>query len=111
MKKKIFEISKKMSELGYRDVLFLEPKDAAKVMTPKRLEIIEAVKKGEIKSIRDLSRKLGRKENVVHQDLMILAEEGVINFRESGNAKIPMLRHQVVWSLPICIEEEVATTA
>lgn len=100
------KISKILSREGYDDVLFLRPEDARKVLTQKRLEIIRTVESEKVDSIRGLARKLDRKENVVYEDLELLFEEGIIDFEEKGNRKIPILRHKNVMVYPIVVEGE-----
>ncbi len=100
------KISRILSREGYNDVLFLSPEDARRVLTEKRLEIIRTVKDEEPESIRGLARRLGRRENVVYEDLELLFEEGIIDFEEEGNRKIPVLRHRNVWVYPIVVERE-----
>lgn len=102
----ILQLSKTLSKEGYEDVLFLSLKDARRVLTEKRLEIIQTIKGKEIESIRDLARKLDRKENVVYDDLKLLFEEGVIDFEEEANRKIPVLRHENIWIQPITMKKK-----
>lgn len=102
----LLKLSKTLSEEGYRDVLFLNLEDARRVLTEKRLEIIETIKSEEIRSIRELAREVERKENVVYDDLKLLFEEGVIDFEEESNRKIPVLRHKNIWIHPLTLKKE-----
>ncbi|KXA95609.1 hypothetical protein AKJ36_00215 [candidate division MSBL1 archaeon SCGC-AAA259I07] len=70
------------------------------------MELIQTIRDEEIESIRDLARKLGRKENVVYDDLKLLFEEGVIDFEEESNRKIPVLRHENIWIRPLVLERK-----
>lgn len=100
-----FRISKILSEHGFKDVLLLEPEDARKVLTEKRREIIELIKNERVESIRELARELERNVSLIHKDLKLLFEEGVIDFKEEGNRKIPILRHKNIIIKPLLLEE------
>lgn len=102
---KPLELSKQLLKKGFEDVLFLNHDTARKVLTEKREEIIKTIKNEEVESIRDLSRKLGRKENVVYEDLGILFEAGVIGFEKLKNRKKPVLRHKNIFVKPITFEK------
>lgn len=102
----LLQLSKALSKEGYEDVLFLNLEDARRILTEKRLELIQTIKDREINSIRDLARKLDRKENVVYDDLNLLFEEGVIDFEEEGNRKIPVFRHENIWIRPITMKKK-----
>lgn len=102
---KPLELSKYLLKEGFEDVLFLNHDTARKVLTEKRKEIIETIKNGDVESIRGLSRKLGRKENVVHEDLGILFEAGIIDFEKEKNRKEPVLRHKNIFVKPITFEK------
>ena len=101
----LLDLSRTLAGQGYEDVLFIDLEDARKVLTEKRLEIIEAIRDQEISSIRDLARQLDRKENVVHSDLQLLFEEGVVDFEQEANRKIPVLRHENIFVRPITLKK------
>lgn len=105
--KEMLELSRSLSDAGYKDILFLDLEDAGKVLTQKRLELIEEIKKGDIESIRDLGRKLERKENVVYNDLELLFEEGIIDFKQEKNRKIPVLRHENIFVKPLSLKNSI----
>jgi predicted transcriptional regulator len=68
------------------------PSDMArKILTEKRMELINTIREEEISSQRDLSRKVDRNIKSVSTDLEILWKYGVINYREDENRKIPEL--------------------
>ncbi len=102
----LLALSRTLATEGYEDVLFLELETARKVLTEKRLEIIEHIRDENIESIRDLARTLDRGENVVHNDLKLLFEEGVIDFEQEANRKIPVLRHENIFVRPITLNRE-----
>jgi predicted transcriptional regulator len=68
------------------------PSDMArKILTEKRMELINTIREEDISSQRDLSRKVDRNIKSVSTDLEILWKYGVINYREEENRKIPEL--------------------
>lgn len=104
--KLMLELSNFLAERGYEDVLFVSPTDVRKIFTEKRLELIESIRNKEINSIRDLARKLERSESTIHSDLQLLFEEGLIDFQEEKNRKIPTLRNKNIFIQPISLEEK-----
>ncbi|MBS1264090.1 MAG: hypothetical protein MAG715_01290 [Methanonatronarchaeales archaeon] len=102
----LLKLSRALADEGYEDVLFVDLEDAGRILTEKRLELIRAVAEGDVESIRGLARQLDRKENVVHEDLTLLFEEGVIDFEEEKNRKIPVLRHENIWIKPVSLKRK-----
>lgn len=104
---KIKEIRKLLKDLGLDDTLIIGYKSAREVLTEKRIELIKKIEEEEIESIRDLSRKVDRGESVVFNDLVLLAENGIIDFKKEKNRKIPVLRHSNIFVKPIRLKNEV----
>lgn len=94
-KKRFKEFARKLEEKGYEDILILD-KEHAKRITPKRQELINVIKKEEIKSIRNLARKVDRDPNNVLDDIKILFELDVINVEKKGRRKIPKMAHKSI---------------
>lgn len=65
--------------------------EARKLLTPHRIDLIEMIREEDIYSMRDLSRKLGRDIKNISEDLKVLKEYDLIEYREEGNRKIPEL--------------------
>lgn len=59
------------------------------VLSPKRLELLEAIKRDPGESIRALSRSLGRDYKNVHEDVTALAELGLIVRNKAGRLAAP----------------------
>ena len=71
---------------------YIVPKyEARKLLTPHRIDLIEMIREEDIYSMRDLSRKLGRDIKNISEDLKVLKEYDIIEYREEGNRKIPEL--------------------
>jgi predicted transcriptional regulator len=71
---------------------------AERVLTEKRRELIDVLRREEIESVRDLARRVERDKAQVSRDLGVLAEHAVVNFEETGREKRPYLQsdHLVV---------------
>lgn len=68
------------------------PNDIArKILTEKRMELINTIREEKISSQRDLSRKVDRNIKSVSTDLEVLWKYGVINYKEEENRKIPKI--------------------
>lgn len=95
------EFASRLSAMGYDDALILRPEIAREVMTEKRLELIEEIAEGEAESIRDLAKKVGRDKSAVYKDLQVLYEHQVIAFKEDGNRKVPVMKHDHIFPMPV----------
>jgi predicted transcriptional regulator len=67
-----------------------------KLLTDRRMELLEEVMERSPESIRDLASRLDRDVHDVHDDLYLLAEYGIIHFEESGRAKQPYVPYDTV---------------
>ncbi len=72
-------------------VIDLEDMDKASVLTPKRLEILSVLRRGDIKSVSELARRTERRLDAVSHDLRILSDHSLIEFERSGRTKKPMI--------------------
>ncbi len=66
--------------------------DLMDTLTPRVLDLIEAIRKEEPSSINETARVVGRDVKNVHEELSQLAQLGIIFFEEDGQSKRP-----VVW--------------
>ena len=66
--------------------------DLMATLTPRVLELIEAIRRGEPSSINETARTVDRDVKNVHEELSRLAQLGIILFEEDGQSKRP-----VVW--------------
>ena len=96
-----------MAEAGINDVLVLPRERAERILTEKKVELLEQIANNEIESVRDLSRRVDRDVSIVSRDLDVLFEAGIIDFEQDGRAKRPTLAHQTVVVEPIVYEGEV----
>ena len=105
IKNKNQEFVKDLSERGYDDALILKRDTAEKVTTEKRMKLLEEITEGEIKSVRDLARKVDRDPGIVSKDLKILYEAEVIEFEERKGSKIPQIKHENIFPEPIALQK------
>jgi len=69
----------------------LSVESAETVLTPKRRELIETLRREDVQSVRDLARRVARDKGQVSRDLGVLAEHGVVQYEKNGRAKRPTL--------------------
>lgn len=70
-------------------VNFEDPARLRKLLTERRMEILESLLSERPKSIRDLAQRLDRGIKEVNNDVNLLADYGIIYFEQDGRAKIP----------------------
>ncbi len=68
---------------------FSSPAQLFSVISPKRWELIEHLQKIGPSSIRALARSLGRDVKRVHEDVVALADWGIIDRTEDGKVAVP----------------------
>lgn len=95
------EFARRMSEAGYSDLLVLDRRTAQEVMTEKRTELLEEIQDEEPDSVRGLARRVERDPAQVSRDLDTLFRNGIIEFDEQGDRKVPVLAHENVFVKPI----------
>lgn len=75
---------------------FQDPARLRELLTPRRMELLEAVMEEPPDSMRDLADRLDRDIHDVHTDLHLLADYRIIYFREDGRAKKPYVPYETV---------------
>lgn len=85
------QMARALARGGMDGVQILSFESAEKVLTPKRRELIEALRTEDIESVRHLARTVARDKGQVSRDLGVLAEHGVIQYEQSGREKRPYL--------------------
>ena len=80
-------------EINETNVVFVEPADVQRILTPKRMEMIETLMSDDVDvgSIRKLAEVLNRNPSEVHEDVHILEEYGIVVLRDEGRAKRPVV--------------------
>lgn len=97
----------RLSKAGFEDVLTLRRETAERVLTEKRVELVEVIVSGDIESVRDLARTVDRDVSIVSRDLDVLYEADVIEFEEEGAAKRPVIAHENIFIKPLVLEGQV----
>lgn len=85
-------IAQDLARQGHDSVTVLGLREAVEVLTPARLDVIEALRGGEYASVGSLARDLGRDKGSVSKDLAALSELGITTLEADGQAKQPVLR-------------------
>ena len=81
------------------EVCFTRMTQMFEVFTPKRWELVEALKATGAQSIYALAKRLGRHYRNVHQDVTALSEWLVIEKDDSGKVFVPWDEIDVQWPL------------
>lgn len=97
-----------VDEAGFHDGLHTFDDLESRWLTRRRLEIIQylADDSTEASSIRDLARQLDRQVRAVVDDLDVLVREGIVDYREEDDRKIPVLKRRHLFVRPILLEGE-----
>lgn len=100
-------VGQTLTAAGYGSVLVLSHEAAERVFTEKRRQIVSLLDEETIDSQRALARRLDRDAGAVHRDLQALGEAGVIELREDGRKKRPVLAHDTILVEPLAAPESV----
>jgi len=86
--------------------------DLMETLTPRVLELIEAIRREEPSSINETARIVDRDVKNVHEELSRLAQLGIIWFEEDGQSKRPIVWFdELVINLPFDPEADDTATA
>jgi predicted transcriptional regulator len=72
-------------------------------MSDERARILEELRNDDVRSIRELSRRLERDAGAVKRDLDVLFECDVIEYEEHGSRKAPRLKYENVFVEPLFV--------
>lgn len=91
-------MARALAKGGMTGVQVISHESAERVLTEKRRELIDVLRREEVESVRDLARRVERDKAQVSRDLGVLAEHAVVGFEETGRVKRPYLQsdHLVV---------------
>jgi predicted transcriptional regulator len=96
--------AQRLAKAGYSDFYVMDRESARKVLTEKRLEILEYLKQNEVESVRELSRELDRDIKNVSDDLGVLWENALIDYEGDGRKKKPYLVSKNIFIKPVLKE-------
>lgn len=77
-------------------VSFENAKGIRRLLTDRRLELLESLMGKPAESITDLADRLNRSYSVVHDDVEVLAEYGIVKFRQEGQSKQPFVPYETI---------------
>jgi predicted transcriptional regulator len=92
-----------LAAAGYEDSLVLRRETAERVMSDERTRVIEELRDDDVRSIRELSRRLERDAGAVKRDLDVLFECDVIEYDEKGARKAPCLKYENIFVEPLFV--------
>ena len=95
------KMARALAKGGMTGVYVLSHESAERVLTEKRRELIDVLRREEVESVRDLARRVERDKAQVSRDLRVLAKHGVVNFEDSGRKKRPYLENDHLVVEPI----------
>jgi predicted transcriptional regulator len=95
------DMARALARGGMDGVQVLSFESAEKVLTPKRRELIEAIRTEDVESVRQLARLVDRDKGQVSRDLGVLADHGVIQYEDTGRAKRPYLVQEHITVEPV----------
>lgn len=67
-----------------------------RLLTDRRLELLRSLMDTPADSITALADRLGRSYSAVHEDVEVLAEYGIVHFREAGQSKQPFVPYETI---------------
>jgi predicted transcriptional regulator len=66
------------------------------LLTARRLELLRSLMDDSAESITALADRLGRNYSVVHDDVDLLAEHGLVKFRQDSRSKQPFVPYETI---------------
>lgn len=88
------ELARALARGGMEGTHVISIETAQKILSPKRMEIVQLLQEEEVESVRGIARRLDRDKGQVSRDLGDLAEHGIIEYQTDGRAKIPRLAQE-----------------
>jgi predicted transcriptional regulator len=67
-----------------------------KLLTDRRLELLQSLLDEPADSITALAKRLERNYSVVHDDIDLLADTGIVKFRHAGQSKAPFVPYETI---------------
>lgn len=67
-----------------------------RLLTDRRLELLQSLMDAPAESITELADRVGRSYSVVHDDIKLLADTGIVKFRQDGQSKQPFVPYETI---------------
>lgn len=77
-------------------VSFESAEGVRQLLTDRRLELLESLMGEPGESITELAERLDRSYSVVHRDVEVLADCGIVKFRRDGQTKQPFVPYETI---------------
>jgi len=77
-------------------VSFENAEGIRRLLTDRRLELLESLMGASATSIKALADRLDRSYSAVHDDVAVLADHGIVKFRRDGAAKQPFVPYETI---------------
>jgi len=81
----------KLDDTETIDEVFLTVEELGRIMTPRRIELLQKIRELKPSSIKELAEKVGRDFKNVYNDLKVLHGAGFVDFEEDGKSRKPYL--------------------
>lgn len=95
------EMAQALAKGGMSNVQVISHESAREVLTPRRRELLRAIRAKEPESVRGLARLLERDPGQVSRDLETLAAHSVVTFEEEGRGKRPVVAAEHIVVEPV----------
>ncbi len=96
----------KLNETETIDEVFLTVEELGRILTPRRIELLQKIRELKPSSIKELAEKIGRDFKNVYNDLKVLHGAGFVEFEEDGKSRKPYLPYD---ELEFKLDEGVAS--
>lgn len=83
-------------EQGDAVVSFETAEGIRRLLTDRRLELLRSLMGEPAASISQLADRLDRSYSVVHEDVAVLAEYGIVKFKRDGQSKQPFVPYETI---------------
>lgn len=84
----------------------LQPETLRRLLTPRRLELVETIMAESPESIQALADEVNRSYPSVHDDLELLADVGIVVFRRQGRANQPVIPYDRIEYSGVIVRDE-----
>ena len=81
----------KLDDTETIDEVFLTIEELGRILTPRRIELLQKIRELKPSSIKELAEKIGRDFKNVYNDLKVLHGAGFVEFEKDGKSRRPYL--------------------
>jgi len=81
----------KLDDTEAIDEVFLTVEELGRILTPRRIELLQKIRELKPSSIKELAEKIGRDFKNVYNDLKVLHGAGFVEFEKDGKSRRPYL--------------------